>query len=61
MKSTISEYLEVNEWQAAGTKRAIASLDRSDGILHVSIKEWVTSWNSTNEKPIPKGSLRPYY
>ncbi len=29
-----NEYLEVNEWQVAGIKRAIASLDRGEGIPH---------------------------
>jgi hypothetical protein len=28
----INEYLEINEWQVAGIKRAIASLDRSEEI-----------------------------
>ena len=30
--AAIDEYLDVNEWQIAGIKRAIASLDRREGI-----------------------------
>ena len=50
----INEYLEVNEWQVAGIKRAIASLDRGEGIPNDSVKDWVASWGSENEKPAPK-------
>jgi predicted transcriptional regulator len=52
----INEYLELNEWQVAGIKRAIASLDRGEGIAHDRIKAWVASWGSANEKPTPKRS-----
>ena len=48
----IKEYLEVNEWQVTGIKRAIASLDRGEGIPHYLVKEWVASWGSANEKPV---------
>jgi RHH-type transcriptional regulator, rel operon repressor / antitoxin RelB len=30
----IKEYLDVNEWQVAGIKQAIASLDRGEGVSH---------------------------
>ena len=52
----INEYLEINEWQVDGIKRAIASLDRGEGISHDSVKDWVASWGSANEKPTPKSS-----
>jgi predicted transcriptional regulator len=52
----INEYLEVNEWQVAGIKQAIASLDRGEGIPHDSVRDWVASWGSANEKPTPKRS-----
>ena len=52
----INEYLEINEWQVAGIRRAIASLDRGEGISHDSVKDWVASWGSANEKPAPKRS-----
>jgi predicted transcriptional regulator len=40
----LSDYLDVNEWQIAGVKRAIASLDRGEGIPHSAVKDWVKSW-----------------
>jgi RHH-type transcriptional regulator, rel operon repressor / antitoxin RelB len=52
----INEYLEINEWQVAGIKRAIASLDRGEGIPHDHVKDWVASWGTANEKPAPKKS-----
>jgi predicted transcriptional regulator len=50
----INEYLKINEWQVAGVKRAVASLDRGEGISHDSVKDWVASWGSEKEKPAPK-------
>ncbi len=52
----INEYLEVNEWQVTGIRRAIASLDRGEGVPHESVEDWVASWGSENEKPTPKRS-----
>ncbi len=52
----INAYLDVNEWQVAGIKRAIASLDSGEGVPHEQVKDWVTSWSSGKERPIPKRS-----
>jgi predicted transcriptional regulator len=48
----ISEYLDANEWQVAGIRRAIASLDRGAGVPHEQVREWVISWGSGKERPI---------
>jgi RHH-type rel operon transcriptional repressor/antitoxin RelB len=53
--AAIEEYLDINEWQVAGILGAIASLDRGKGIPHQRVKEWVTSWESRNERQSPKG------
>jgi RHH-type rel operon transcriptional repressor/antitoxin RelB len=52
----INEYLDVNEWQVAGIKRAIASIDQGKGIPHAEVKDWVASWRNGEERPIPKRS-----
>jgi len=52
----INEYLDVNEWQVTGIKSAIASLERGEGIRHDLVKDWVASWGTANEKPLPKRS-----
>lgn len=50
----IDAYLDVNEWQVDGVKRAIASMDRGEGVAHESVSEWVASWDSGNELPRPE-------
>src|SRR5690606_13976954 len=42
----IGEYLDVNEWQVAGIKQAIASMDRGDVVTHGDVKKWVASWGA---------------
>jgi RHH-type rel operon transcriptional repressor/antitoxin RelB len=54
----IGEYVEINEWQIAGIKQAIASLDRGEGVAHAQVKDWVASWGTSDEKPAPKRSAR---
>jgi len=46
----------VDEWQIRGIRQAIASLDRGEGISHQQVKDWVLSWGSQDERPMPKGS-----
>ena len=50
----IAEYLDVNEWQIAGVKKAISSLERGESIPHQDVKAWVDSWDQDTEKPAPK-------
>jgi predicted transcriptional regulator len=50
---SINEYLDVNKWQVAGIKKAIASLDRGEGVRHQQVKDWITSWGSGSEQPFP--------
>jgi RHH-type transcriptional regulator, rel operon repressor / antitoxin RelB len=52
----LSEYLDVNEWQVAGVKRAMASLDRGEGVAHDEVKDWVKSWGRKRERTAPKRS-----
>ena len=52
----LSEYLDVNEWQVAGIRKAIASLDRGGNIPHEQVKAWVKSWGGKRERPVPKRS-----
>jgi RHH-type transcriptional regulator, rel operon repressor / antitoxin RelB len=53
----LSAYLDVNEWQVAGIKRAIASLDHGAGISHKDVQDWVDSWGRKRERSVPKRSL----
>lgn len=49
----INEYLDVNEWQVAGIKQAIASLDDGQGVTHDAVLDWVDSWDGDREHPLP--------
>jgi predicted transcriptional regulator len=55
----INEYLDINEWQVAGIKQAMASLDRGDGVPHQRVKEWVESWGSKREGAQPSKRSKP--
>jgi len=49
----IHEYLDVNDWQVAGIKRAIASLESGKSVSHDNVKKWVSSWGSKRERVMP--------
>ena len=49
----INEYLDVNEWQVAGIRQAIASLDEDQGVTHDAVLDWVESWDGDRERPVP--------
>ena len=55
----ISDYLDINEWQVAGIKQAMASLDRGEGVAHQQVKQWVESWGSEREIPQPTKRTTP--
>ncbi len=48
----------LNEWQIAGVKDAIASLDAGKSIGHKEVKDWINSWGRTRERPAPKRATR---
>jgi RHH-type rel operon transcriptional repressor/antitoxin RelB len=54
----IGEYLAVNEWQVAGVRKAIDSLDRGEGVPNERVKAWVNSWDAKRERPAPKRSAK---
>jgi RHH-type rel operon transcriptional repressor/antitoxin RelB len=47
----LNQYLDVNEWQVAGIREAMGSLDRGESIPHEKVKAWVNSWNGKRERP----------
>jgi RHH-type transcriptional regulator, rel operon repressor / antitoxin RelB len=54
----LSEYLDVNEWQVAGVRKALGSLDRGAGVPHEKVKSWVNSWGGKRERSAPKRSAK---
>jgi RHH-type rel operon transcriptional repressor/antitoxin RelB len=51
----IAAYLDTNEWQISGITAALTSLDRGRGIPHERVRNWVRSWETTKERPTPRG------
>jgi RHH-type transcriptional regulator, rel operon repressor / antitoxin RelB len=49
----IGAYLDVNEWQVEGIKKAIASIDENGGVDHHDVKNWVASWDKDGRAPKP--------
>ena len=54
----LNAYLDVNEWQVAGIKRAIASLNRGEGVDHDDVRNWVESWGGKRERSVSKRPKR---
>ena len=46
--------VQIREWQVAGIRNAVASLDRGEGIAHESVEAWVKSWDSKRERSTPR-------
>lgn len=50
----IEEYLAVQEWQEARIQEALATVERGEVVAHEDVVEWVKSWGTENELPLPK-------
>jgi len=46
----IEEFVDVQEWQIAGIEKALASLDRGDGVPHEDVKAWAASLGTEQER-----------
>ena len=54
----INGSLDVYEWQVEGIQKAISSFDGGEGISHNDVSDWVASWGSPTEKPVPGSTSR---
>jgi len=52
--SAIEACLSVRDAQIRGIEEAIASADRGELIAHDTVREWLESWGSDNERAMPK-------
>lgn len=50
----IEAFVELEERQIEGIRRAMASLDRGEGVPHEDVEAWVDSWETEDELPMPK-------
>ena len=51
----IEAFVELEERQIEGIRKAIASLDHGAGVPHEKVADWVASWETEDELPTPKG------
>jgi RHH-type rel operon transcriptional repressor/antitoxin RelB len=49
----IEEFLAVQDWQIAGIKSAMASIERGAAVPHEEVADWVGSWGG-EEKQAPR-------
>ncbi|TLG78925.1 CopG family ribbon-helix-helix protein [Methylocystis sp. B8] len=45
----IAEYLDANEWQVAGIRKALTSLDRGASVEQGDVRRWIESWGTPDE------------
>lgn len=50
----ISAFVDLEERQIAGIKKALASIDAGLGVAHDDVAAWVASWDTDDERPAPK-------
>ena len=51
----ISSFVDLEERQIAGIKKALDSIDRGRGAAHDEVEAWVESWDTDDELPAPAG------
>lgn len=49
----IEAFVELEERQIEGIRKAMASLDRGRGVPHDDVTAWIASWDTEDELPIP--------
>jgi len=49
----IEAFVELEELQIAGIKKAIASLDRGLGVTHQEVEAWIASLDTDDQLPVP--------
>jgi len=56
VNNAIAEFLELNEWQIAETKKTIREADTPGAKFsgHEDVKTWLRSWGSRKEKALPR-------
>ena len=53
-EAALNSYLENQEWQVQRIQDGIAAADRGELIEHERVMEWMETWGSDREKPMPE-------
>jgi predicted transcriptional regulator len=55
----IEAFVDVNEWQIAQTRKAIAEADAGGPFVsHEDMAAWLLSWGTEDERPAPEPKIR---
>ena len=49
----VEEYLAVQEWHLKAIEEGIREADAGKGVPHEEVVDWVRSWGTPDEKPMP--------
>ena len=50
MVKSIGAFIELEERQIGGIKKALASIDNGRGVAHDEVEAWVASWDTDDER-----------
>jgi len=50
----IGAFVDLEERQIEGIKKALTSFDRGLGMAHEDVEAWVASWDTDDEVPTPE-------
>ena len=50
----IGAFVDLEERQIAGIKKALTSIDRGLGVAHDDVEAWVASWDTDDEVSTPE-------
>ena len=50
----IGAFVDLEERQIEGIKKALTSIDRGLGVAHDDVEAWVASWDTDDEVPTPE-------
>jgi predicted transcriptional regulator len=54
IEQAVREFVAVRDWQSAAIDEGIRAADQGRVAEHDDVAAWVASWDSPDEKPMPK-------
>jgi predicted transcriptional regulator len=53
VEQAVRDFLEVRDWQDVAIDEGLRAAEEGRVLEHDEIADWVASWNTPNEKPMP--------
>lgn len=54
VEQAVRDFLELRDWQDAAIDEGLRAAEEGRVFEHDEIAEWVASWDTPNERPMPK-------